>query len=110
MFPIQSKSQIHKLFTRHRKPRPQANPVSLALRRLNPVAVGFWLGGFVLGTAGAIVGACMPYCHVVAVTISILWWGIYLGCFGASIGALLGLWAEQMSAPSAPSDDGAGKQ
>jgi hypothetical protein len=42
----------------------------------------------------------MPYRHPVAVTISVLWWGIYLGCFGASLGALLGLWAEQTSAPS----------
>jgi hypothetical protein len=61
-------------------------------RRLNPVTVGFWLGGFVLGTGGAIVGACMHYRHPVAVTLSSLWWGIYFGCFGASIGALFGLW------------------
>jgi hypothetical protein len=108
MFPIQSKSQIRKLFTRHRKPRPQANPVSLALRRLNPVAVGFWLGGFVLGTAGAIVGACMPYRHPVAVTISILWWGIYFGCFGAYIGALLGLGKNRTASWSERANEGKG--
>jgi hypothetical protein len=62
-------------------------------RRLDRNA-GFWLGGTVLGLAGAIVGGCMPYHHPVAVTISVLWWGIYLGCFGASIGALLGRCAE----------------
>jgi hypothetical protein len=61
-------------------------------RRFNPVTVGFWLGGFVLGTAGAIAGACMPYRYPAAVTISVLWWCIYFGFFGASIGALLGLW------------------
>ena len=32
----------------------------------------------------------MPYRHPVGVTISILWWGIYLGCLGASIGAGIG--------------------
>ena len=61
-------------------------------RRLKPVTVGFWLGGLVLGTAGVIVGARVPYHHPVAVTISSLWWGIYLGSFGASVGGLLGLW------------------
>jgi hypothetical protein len=57
--------------------------------------LGFWLGGAVLGTAGCILGAAMPYRHPVAVTANVLWWGIFLGCLGASIGALLGLWAEQ---------------
>jgi hypothetical protein len=51
----------------------------------------------------------MPYRHPVAVTISVLWWGIYFGCFGASIGALLGLWAEQTPAPPSQRSDGAGK-
>jgi hypothetical protein len=57
--------------------------------------VGFWLGGALLGVGGGILGACLPYRHPVAVTISVLWWGIYLGWLGASMGALLGLWAEQ---------------
>jgi hypothetical protein len=69
--------------------QPTASPCR---RRLNPVTVGFWLGGLVLGTGGAVVGACMPYHHPVAVTLSILWWGIYLGCFGASLGAVFALW------------------
>jgi hypothetical protein len=69
--------------------QPNANPRE---RRLNPVTVGFWLGGFILGIGGAIAGACMPYRHPVAVTISILWWGIFFECFGASIGALFGSW------------------
>jgi hypothetical protein len=71
---------------------PRRQQLGANRRRLNPATVGFWLGGCVLGTGGAIVGACMPYHHPVAVTISILWWAIFLGCFGASIGALLGLW------------------
>jgi hypothetical protein len=50
-----------------------------------------WLGAIVLGTGGAILGACLPYRHPVAVAGSALWWGLYFGCFGASIGALFGL-------------------
>jgi hypothetical protein len=77
------------------KGRPAVNP----FRRFDRVAIGFWLGGVTLGTAGCILGACMPYRHPVAVTISVLWWGTYLGSFGASvgsfIGALLGARAEE---------------
>ena len=63
--------------------------------------IGFWLGGGFLGTAGCILGVCMPYQHPVAVMISVLWWGIYLGCFGARVGALIGLFTERAAA-SAP--------
>jgi anti-anti-sigma factor len=56
-------------------------------RRFNWVAVGFWLGGLALGTAGCVLGACMPYRHPVGVALSVFWWGVYLGCLGASIGA-----------------------
>jgi hypothetical protein len=73
---------------------------NLSGRQFNPVTVGFWLGGLVLGMAGAIVGACLPYRHPVAVTMSILWWAIYSGCFGASIGALFGLWRKRTRIPS----------
>jgi len=83
---------------------------NVRLRRRFDRTIGFWLGGALLGVGGCILGSCMPYRHPVAVTISVLWWGIYLGCFGASIGALLGLWAEQVSAPPSPPSDGAGKQ
>ena len=69
-------------------------------RRFNRVTLGFWLGGLVLGTGGCILGACQPYRHAVAVTISVLWWGIYFGCFGASIGALVGLWTDRTDEPS----------
>jgi hypothetical protein len=70
--------------------------------------LGFWLGGGVLATGGCILGVCMPYRHPVAVLISALWWGIFLGAFGTSIGAILGLWAEQMPAPPSRRSDGAG--
>jgi hypothetical protein len=59
--------------------------------------IGFWLGGFVLGIAGSILGVCLPYHNPVAVTISALWWGVYLGCLGASIGGILGAWSEDTS-------------
>jgi hypothetical protein len=58
-------------------------------------ASGFCLGGLVLGTAGFIMGVCLPYDHPVAVMVSAFWWGTYWGCLGANIGALLGLWAER---------------
>jgi hypothetical protein len=57
--------------------------------------LGFWLGGAVLGTAGCLLGACVPYRHPVAVMANVLGWGLFLGCLGASLGVLLGLWAER---------------
>ena len=86
------------------KLQPAANPFR---RRLGRITIGFWLGGIALGTCGCILGACMPYSHPVAVTISVLWWGIYLGCFGASVGALSVLLAEQAPAPPPQQPDGA---
>jgi hypothetical protein len=78
-------------------------------RRCDWVTLGFRLGGALLGTGGCILGACMPYQDPVGVAISMLWWGIYLGCFGASIGALAALLAQR--APVAPLQgwDDAGK-
>jgi hypothetical protein len=60
-------------------------------RRFDRVSIGFWLGGATLGTGGCILGGCMPYHHPVAIAISVIWWGIYIGCFGASLGGLFGL-------------------
>ena len=68
-------------------------------RRFDGVTLGLCLGALVLGTAGCIFGALMPYRHPVALTISIVWWGIYIGCLGACIGAgvggLVGLWKKR---------------
>jgi formyltetrahydrofolate deformylase len=76
---------------RKAEPRQQAKAVAIpARRRFNSVTVGLCLGGLVLGTAGCILGAVMPYRHPVGVAISVLWWGFYCGCLGASIGALIG--------------------
>src|SRR5262249_24091338 len=64
--------------------RAAANPFR---RRFDRVTVGFWLGAIVLGTAGLIIGARMPYRHPVAVGVSVAWWALYCGCLGASLGA-----------------------
>ena len=68
--------------------------------RFSPVTIGFWLGGAGMGTGGCLLGALMPHCHPVAGAISLLWWGLYFGCFGASVGALVGVLTDR--APPRP--------
>jgi hypothetical protein len=85
----------------HKAVRRYQGPPAADRLRSDPVAVGLWLGAIALGAGGAVLGACMGYRHPVAVVISALWWGIYFGCFGASIGALSGLWTGR--APARPS-------
>ena len=69
----------------------RSRAVASPSRRFDRVSIGFWLGGATFATGGFILGGCMPYTHLVATAISMIWWGIYVGCFGASLGALLGL-------------------
>jgi hypothetical protein len=86
---------------KHSWPHTTANSERKSPAQTPPLArrtIGFWLGGGLLGTGGWILGVCMPYHHPVAVVISALWWGIYLGCFGASVGALVGLCTERAPA------------
>jgi hypothetical protein len=64
--------------------------------------IGFRLGGALLGTGGGILGVCMPYQHPVALVISVLWWSIFLGCLGGSVGVLLSLLGER--APARPEE------
>jgi hypothetical protein len=86
--------------------RKLSGPHGTARELKNPVRsprparrkLGFWLGGGLMGTGGFILGVYMPYHHPVAVVISALWWSIYLGCFGASVGALIALFAERAPA------------
>jgi SAM-dependent methyltransferase len=40
----------------------------------------------------------MPYSRPVGLTISVLWWGIYFGCFGMWLGAACGALAEPLGA------------
>jgi hypothetical protein len=81
------------------RPRVWQTARKAVCRRLGAVTVGFWLGGFALGIAGCSLGACLPHRQPVGAAISMLWWGVYLGCFGASIGALFGLWWDHTRAP-----------
>jgi hypothetical protein len=83
-------------------PRVPATSELKSPARFGRRTVGFWLGGGLLGTAGCILGVCMPYQHPVAVAISVFWWGIYLGCFGASVGALIGVFTERAAASAPP--------
>jgi hypothetical protein len=82
-----------------RPPRrpPTARPFRLRFDR----GVGYCLGGVVLGTAGCLLGARMPYYHPVAVALSVVWWGLFWGGFGTWLGALVGMLAE--TAPAAAS-------
>ena len=75
--------------------RAVANPS----RRLDRVSMGLWLGGVTLGTGGCIFGGCMPYHYPVAMAISVIWWGIYIGCLGASLGALFALFTHGAPSP-----------
>jgi len=74
-------------------------------RRPRRASTGFWLGGVILGTAGCILGACMPYRHQVAVGLSVLWWGLYCGCAGAGLGALLAWMTERGSTVTPSKND-----
>jgi hypothetical protein len=63
--------------------------------RFRPATIGFWFGAAGMGAGGCFLGALMPYRHPVAVGISVMWWGIYFGVFGASVGALVGFLTER---------------
>jgi hypothetical protein len=65
-------------------------------RRWSRITLGFWLGGILFGTAGCILGASLSYHHPVARIISVVWWGIYFGCLGASLGALPSLFLDEI--------------
>jgi hypothetical protein len=71
-------------------------------RWFDRITIGFWLGGLALGTGGCVLGG-WRYGHPVGVAAGMLWWGIYLGSFGASLGALIGLWTD--GTPKPPSRD-----
>src|SRR5262245_50483968 len=70
--------------------RPSQSP------RFARATLSFWLGAVVLGTGGCILGGRMPYEHPVGVVISMLWWGIYLGCLGGSVSAVVALLSERV--------------
>jgi hypothetical protein len=87
----------------------EGQPAANSFRRRFNRGIGFWLGGVLLGAGGCLFGASMPCEHPVGVALSVLWWGIYFGCLGMNLGALVGLWAEQAPAAPAQGSGGAGE-
>jgi hypothetical protein len=83
--------------------------VNPSRRRFDKITIACLLGGIVLGTVGGILGACMPYRHPVAVGMSVLWWSIYCGCFGVSLGAWCSCFTERPPNSPSPETAGAGK-
>jgi hypothetical protein len=84
-------------------------PQKTIRRGLDRVTLGFWVGGVVLFTVGCILGGSQPYQHPAARMVSVAWWGIYIGCLGAGIGALLGLFTKPAAPPPAQEPDSAGQ-
>jgi hypothetical protein len=82
-----------------------ANPFR---RRFDRVSIGFFLGGIGLAAVGAGIAASFPYKYPAALVVSILWWGIYCGCLGASLGALAGLLTQPAPATPSPGSVGDG--
>jgi hypothetical protein len=57
-------------------------------RRWDPITIGMLAGGLVLAAVGVAVAASYSYAHPAGLAVSMIWWGIYCGALGASIGAL----------------------
>jgi hypothetical protein len=98
------------------RPTPPASPMPpgarerhRARRRFDRSTPGLGLGGVSLGFGGGLRGACLPSHHPVAVVLSVLWWSLYFGCFGASRGAGLGVCTEGTPARPSRGPEGAGQ-
>jgi hypothetical protein len=85
-----------------RPARPPGGHLAVGgLRRPFHRSVGIWLGGILLGVvSGCLFGASMANRHPVAMTCSVLWWGLYFGCFGWSIAAWIAFVTEPTPVPS----------
>ena len=64
-------------------------------RRWDPITIGMLAGGLVLAAVGVAVAASYSYAHQAGLAVSMIWWGIYCGALGASIGALPGLFTQR---------------
>jgi hypothetical protein len=110
-YPTPTPWAVHQALGERRKAAPaqQAKAIAIPARRgFDRVTVGIFVGGLLLGPAGCILGAVMPHRHPVGMTISVLWWGFYCGCLGASIGALIGQFTRRAAtAPSSALDSDA---
>jgi hypothetical protein len=51
----------------------------------------------------------MPYHHPVAVSLSVVWWGVFCGCSGGIAVALLGMALERAPYPPPGKPEGEGK-
>jgi hypothetical protein len=67
-------------------------------RRWDPIRIGMVSGGLILGAVGVAVAASYSCTHPAGIAVSVIWWGIYYGAFGASIGALPGLFTQRARA------------
>jgi hypothetical protein len=76
--------------------RVQARADAVRRRRWDPITIGMLAGGLVLAAVGVAVAASHSYAHPAARAASLIWWGIYCGAFGASIGALPGLFTQRI--------------
>src|SRR5262249_44121670 len=72
-------------------------------------ATRFWCCVAAFGTAGCVFGVSMANSHPVALTLSVLWWGFYFGCFGWCISAWIGFFTERAPIPPSEGPDAAGK-
>jgi hypothetical protein len=72
------------------RPRKWQTAIRAVRRRLDPITIGFLVGGFALGVGGCILGIFVQYRHPVSLTFSVLWWGFWLGFVGAYVGACAG--------------------
>ena len=69
----------------------QAGADVVRRHRWDPITIGVLAGGLILGAAGVAVAASYSYALTAGLVVSVIWWGIYCGALGASIGALPGL-------------------
>jgi hypothetical protein len=84
--PVRAESEVRTGTARTERKRSSARLPG----RSDRIGLAFWVGGATFGTAGCVVGYFMPYHHPVGIA-SAIWWGIYIGCLGASLGALVAL-------------------
>ena len=68
-----------------------------AIRRhkADPITIGMLAGGLILGVIGAAVAASYSYAHSAGLVVSLIWWAIFFGALGASLGALPGLFTQR---------------
>jgi hypothetical protein len=72
----------------------QAGTEVVRRRKRDPITIGMLAGGLILGTVGVAVAVSYSYAHSAGLAISMIWWGVYFGALGASIGALPGLFTQ----------------